>query len=129
MAIPIPRLQDLHATIGDILSIPSLSSYSRALSLVEEVVKLVHSSPDADSPAALSLLRSCEVYRVRCEEAIHRLATEESTHEHRRYERASRGKHAKVRMGVNAKVERVRRRRRVGGAETRRVPGGTGKAN
>ncbi|KAI1751756.1 hypothetical protein F4782DRAFT_177186 [Xylaria castorea] len=98
----LPQLENLYSVITDILSNPSLSSCSRALSLVEEVVELVRSSPDANSMADISLLRSCEVYRVELEGMISRLAMEASAHEHMIYERrASSNKHSEVNMNMN----------------------------
>ncbi|KAI0479585.1 hypothetical protein F4859DRAFT_440724 [Xylaria cf. heliscus] len=98
----LPRLEeDLHSTLADILSIPSLSSYSRALSMVEEVSELADSSPDTNSAA---ILRSCEDYRVRFEEAICRLTTEASAYEHMVYERASCNKSPSMNVNVGENV-------------------------
>ncbi|KAI0858100.1 hypothetical protein F4860DRAFT_527360 [Xylaria cubensis] len=83
----IPRLEDFQSVIADILSTPSLSSYSRALTLIEEVVDLVIASPKALSDIDVLLLRSCALYRTRCEEAITHLTKEASVREHMVYER------------------------------------------
>ncbi|TRX95254.1 hypothetical protein FHL15_003946 [Xylaria flabelliformis] len=88
----IPRLEDLQSVITEILSTPSLSSYSRALTLIEEVVELVISSPKVLSDTDILLLRSCAFYRTRCEEAVTHLTKEASVREHMMYERASSNK-------------------------------------
>ncbi|RYC61272.1 hypothetical protein CHU98_g4947 [Xylaria longipes] len=106
----LPQLEDLHSTIKDILSTPSLSSYSRALSFVEEVAELVYSSLDTTN--STDILRICEMYRVRCEVAINRLTTEASTQEHMMYERASCNKTSRMEVDVNASRAQQKDRRR-----------------
>ncbi|KAI0443736.1 hypothetical protein F4803DRAFT_549836 [Xylaria telfairii] len=87
MATTPPRLEDLNATIGEILSTPSLASYSRALSTVEDAIELATASASLDADT-LALLRFCEATRVRCKKAIAQFTAEASAKEHTMYERA-----------------------------------------
>ncbi|KAH8157326.1 hypothetical protein CIB48_g10927 [Xylaria polymorpha] len=98
MAATLPQPEDLNATIGEILATPSLVSYSRALSIVEETIELATASSDA---GAAAVLRCCEAHRARCEEAIARLTTQDSAREHTMYERAC----------ANVDVDRTRQKR------------------
>ncbi|KAI0551961.1 hypothetical protein F4679DRAFT_582023 [Xylaria curta] len=92
--LPLPG--DLQNVIADILATPSLSSYSRVLTIVEDVVELVISSPNAISETDQLLLRMCAAYRTRCQEAIAYLTREAAEREHIKYERASSNKLQKV---------------------------------
>ncbi|KAI8633827.1 hypothetical protein F5Y19DRAFT_254232 [Xylariaceae sp. FL1651] len=87
--VSLPPVQDFHARIADILSIPSLSSYARALSVLDEVTDLVSSSPDPSSPLAAALLYDCEVYRTLCCDSILRLSAQAALQEREAYKRRS----------------------------------------
>ncbi|KAI1738973.1 hypothetical protein F4680DRAFT_153964 [Xylaria scruposa] len=91
---PLPG--DLKSFIADILATPSLSSYSRALTIVEDVVELVIASPNPISETDQLLLRICAAYRTRCEEAIAYFTREAAEQEHKKYERAASNKLHKV---------------------------------
>jgi hypothetical protein len=93
MAAPLPTSKDLHAQITNILAVPTLSSYGRALSWVEEIAELASSASPSSSapsqdPAIVAILLNCDVYEKICCKAIHRLTTQAAQLEHETYDRA-----------------------------------------
>ncbi|KAI3317983.1 hypothetical protein HD806DRAFT_549997 [Xylariaceae sp. AK1471] len=85
----LPSSQDLHNQVANILAIPSLSSYARALSLVEDVAELaLASSTHNPTSSSLELLRDCKLYEMTCRSAIAQLTDQASRLEHETYERA-----------------------------------------
>ncbi|KAI0102051.1 hypothetical protein GGR51DRAFT_562972 [Nemania sp. FL0031] len=85
------QLQDLHCKITDILSIPTLPSFSRALTVVEEYLELANAYPTR-APEDEELILICNSYRVLCTSNISRLAAQDSAYEHERYARRPKSK-------------------------------------
>ncbi|KAI1177189.1 hypothetical protein F4777DRAFT_596801 [Nemania sp. FL0916] len=91
MATPF-SLEDMRQKVTDLLANPSLSTYARALSTIEEYAELAATSPDPQSPDALVLARSCTVYQAFCDNAIKSLLLESSSRELEMYNRACKAK-------------------------------------
>ncbi|KAI0148774.1 hypothetical protein GGR57DRAFT_515116 [Xylariaceae sp. FL1272] len=89
--LQIPDLDTFRSAILDILSIPSLSSYNRALFLTDEATEIARSCADPNSPSVVTLLGFCEAYRVLCENGIKKIADKSEEFERRVYASRSRG--------------------------------------
>ncbi|TGJ88621.1 hypothetical protein E0Z10_g130 [Xylaria hypoxylon] len=100
------HLQNLHAQITNILAVPSLLSYSRALSTIEEFTKIAKSSPNPHSPAILALKHNCNVYKMLCNKSIRHLIAQASAHEHKMYRRASPRARGNVERGDESQHKR-----------------------
>ncbi|GAP89497.1 hypothetical protein SAMD00023353_3800120 [Rosellinia necatrix] len=111
-----PQTKDLHARVADLLAIPSILSYSRVLSMVEELA----SSPPVhlDDDAAVALLHQCDIYATLCHKAIRRLRAQDAVREREAYRAASQGGGVGVGVGVGVgghgrtRSRRTRDRRR-----------------
>ncbi|KAI1270472.1 hypothetical protein F5Y18DRAFT_421966 [Xylariaceae sp. FL1019] len=90
-ALQMPNLETFRSEILDILSIPSLASYIRALFLTDEATEIALASADLDSPSVVTLLGFCESYRVLCEDGIRRIADKSEQFERKVYASRSRG--------------------------------------
>ncbi|KAI1814194.1 hypothetical protein GGS20DRAFT_431834 [Poronia punctata] len=94
MAIPpirLPQAQELHGIIMSILSAKTLTSYSRALMFVEEVMAHIISSGDP-SPLAAELLQHCHAYQSLCCRSIEHLVAVELAYEKNMYRCAKNGR-------------------------------------
>lgn len=83
------HLLTLHRKVTDILAVPNLTTFARALSVVEEYTELASSFSDPSLPAVVKLLQACNVYRQVCTKNIRRLEAQASAYEHRVYNRTS----------------------------------------
>ncbi|KAI0540662.1 hypothetical protein GGR58DRAFT_499016 [Xylaria digitata] len=101
----LPQLRDLHFQMANILTAPSLPSYSRAIVVIDEFAERVRSLPDPNSLPARALLHNCDIYKKLCNKYIRDLASQDSKHERKMYTRS--------RRNVDRSVDTGRKRRGV----------------
>ncbi|KAI1167709.1 hypothetical protein F5B18DRAFT_647495 [Nemania serpens] len=80
-------LQDLHRRMANLLAVPSLHAFARALSVVEEQADRAAAAGDLDDPVLRQILHACRTYHSLCSRTIRELSERATAAEHENYER------------------------------------------